>query len=97
MEMKVKMPPVSKCTVSDCGYNKDSKCHARAITIGDGDRPMCDTFFESEAHAKGPQLAGVGACKVSCCMHNTDFACVAEKIAVEPGDDMADCSMFEEE
>lgn len=95
MEMKVNMPRVMTCEVDACAYNKDSKCHARAITIGDDIHPRCDTFFSSNKHVNSPRVAGVGACKVVSCCHNHEYECSAESITVEPAEDMADCMMFE--
>ncbi|AOS97162.1 hypothetical protein AUP74_01731 [Microbulbifer aggregans] len=76
------MPEVAKCAISQCAYNTDSSCHARAITIGDGDNPGCDTYFRNKKHTRSNRSAGVGACKVSACNHNEDFECCADSIDV---------------
>jgi hypothetical protein len=81
--MNIEMPPVNQCDVKTCGYNVEACCHAKAITIGDGDNPGCDTFFNTGKHCKdGERIAGVGACKVSGCQFNNDFECSAESIEV---------------
>jgi hypothetical protein len=83
MKMTIDMPPVSNCDITECAYNMGHNCHARAITVGDGIHPGCDTFFSNTTHThKTKQLAGVGACKVSGCMHNTDYECGADDIIV---------------
>lgn len=83
MKITLDMPIVDGCAVTDCAYNVEQGCHARAITIGDGDTPRCDTFLGASSHTRSNLLsAGVGACKVSACMHNEDFECAAEQIGV---------------
>lgn len=95
MKFTIDMPGVRACDVTACGYNVDQNCHARAITIGDGVHPACDTFFPSERHtADAGQTAGVGACKVSQCQHNSDFECQADAIQVGPHEHHGDCQTF---
>lgn len=96
MKMTIDMPFVEICTISDCGYNKDDKCHARAITIGDGVHPGCDTSFlgaPSRTHAN--HLAGVGACKVTACNFNTDLECSADSITVSMRGDGIQCMTYQ--
>lgn len=88
------MPEVAQCAVSKCAYNVDTACHARAITIGDGSHPGCDTFFKNSSHVKSRRVAGVGACKVSGCAHNTDFECTAESIQVDMNGGAASCQTY---
>ncbi|WP_250458711.1 DUF1540 domain-containing protein [Microbulbifer litoralis] len=76
------MPEVAHCTVASCAYNTDDSCHARAITIGDGDNPGCDTYFTNDTHTRSHRAAGVGACKVADCSFNDDFECSADGIDV---------------
>lgn len=81
--VSVEMPLVAECSANECAYNTDNKCHARAITVGDGVHPGCDTFLGASAHSKARQrTAGVGACKVSGCKFNDDYECMAEQINV---------------
>ena len=82
MKMTVDMPKVTKCSVRKCAYNVEGGCHAKAITIGDGTTPHCDTSFSCGSHCHSKMTAGVGACKVSGCAFNSDFECQAESIAV---------------
>lgn len=92
----IEMPKVNDCSVKKCGYNCDCSCHAKAITIGDGTNPGCDTFFDSNEHAKNTRInAGVGACKVKVCKHNKDFECTADKISVGFNDGKINCLSFE--
>jgi len=57
-------PVVSECSVTECAYNLNSGCHARAIAIGDRVHPGCDTFFSNRNHTQAAmRTAGIGACK----------------------------------
>ncbi len=97
MKMTIDMPFVETCTISDCAYNKDDKCHARAITIGDGIHPGCDTsFLGSPSHTRANSLAGVGACKVSGCSYNNDLECSADSITVSMKNDSIQCMTYQE-
>ena len=92
----MKMAKVNKCEVSDCVYNTDNHCHALAITVGDGDDPMCDTFCQSSTKGgDADELAGVGACKVSNCKFNKQFECDAPEIIVSYHEQKPDCMTFE--
>jgi hypothetical protein len=83
MKLTIDMPIVAECTASECVYNLNKACHARAITIGDGVHPGCDTFLGAKRHASETgRTAGVGACKVTACMHNDDYECSAPTISV---------------
>jgi hypothetical protein len=95
MKLRVLMPEVKSCGAARCGYNVDASCHARAITIGDGDNPGCDTYLESVRHTRDATRAGVGACKVTACRHNLDFECHAEGIEVEMREGEAGCVTYE--
>lgn len=93
--LELEMTQVNTCNQRMCAYNKGNACHARAITIGDGLSPMCDTFFISKAHCNDTShLAGVGACKVSACTHNSDFECQAELIDVAVAGGEVKCMTF---
>ena len=83
MKMTINMSVVSNCEVNDCAYNLENTCNARAITIGNGVHPGCDTFFSNSTHThEFNDLTGVGACKIISCMHNHEFECGAKKIEV---------------
>lgn len=83
MKMTLDMPVVSHCYITNCAYNRDRSCHARAITVGDGVHPGCDTFFDNASHThEALRRAGVGACKVTGCNYNEDFECNAGQIEV---------------
>ncbi len=83
MKMTFSMSVVTHCEVSDCAYNLKNTCNARAVTIGNGVHPGCDTFFSNSTHThEFNEVTGVGACKVISCMHNHEFECGAEKIEV---------------
>lgn len=81
--LAIDMPVVGKCSVGECTYNLHNACQARAITVGDGVHPGCDTFLQAAPHARDSgRHAGVGACKVVACQHNDDYECSADQIAV---------------
>lgn len=90
----IEMPDVATCDARDCAYNKDGGCHARAITVGNGVHPGCDTFLSSQEHSKRSDGAGVGACKVRACKHNEDFECQASAIRVGRRLDVVECLTF---
>ena len=95
MKLTIDMPIVSECSVIECAYNVGQACHARAITVGDGLHPGCDTFLSNHAHTRSVStLAGVGACKVSACRYNDDFECSASDIRVGYKDDDIDCLTY---
>ncbi|SCZ52093.1 DUF1540 domain-containing protein [Thiohalomonas denitrificans] len=95
MKITVEMPNVSECQVSECVYNLEQACHARAITVGDGVKPGCDTYFKAGSHVKrASEIAGVGACKVNGCQYNDDFECQAANIQVGFAGDSIDCLTF---
>ena len=92
----MKMVQVKECSVSECAYNEGNMCHTMAVTIGDRDNPMCDTFCDSQS--KGGErdvIAGVGACKVSSCEYNEGLECRASSISVGRQSDEVDCLTYE--
>lgn len=91
----LEMPVITKCGASECAYNVNSNCHARAITVGDSQHPGCDTFIMGSQHiAHAKQIAGIGACKTACCKHNEDLECMAEGIQVGLVNSQANCMTF---
>jgi hypothetical protein len=95
MEFMLEMPMIEECDVSNCAFNHNETCHAKAITVGDGVTPGCDTFMSASQHVQNTVLrAGVGACKVSGCEHNTDFECGAEGGSVAARDDGVFCMTY---
>jgi len=82
-KLTIEMPLVIHCDIGQCGYNVGKSCHAKAITVGNGKAPHCDTFLDSPKHSKeAKHIAGVGACKVGSCKYNQDFECMADNIMV---------------
>ena len=100
MKHQMGMPPVEDCTASNCAYNQDHKCYAKAITIGQSTHPACDTFLSDDtrlvpAHVVARNVsAGVGACKTVLCQHNDNLECVAPSIRVTSHATHADCVTF---
>lgn len=96
MKVTIDMPHVLTCEVTECAYNDGQACHARAITVGDGVHPGCDTFFVDDVHVRDVTVvAGVGACKVSACRHNRDYQCRTEAIRVGVHEQHGDCMTFD--
>ncbi|UJR85689.1 DUF1540 domain-containing protein [Sandaracinus amylolyticus] len=98
MKFTIEMPDVSACSVDRCAYNVRGACHAKAITVGDGVHPGCDTFTLSQRHTDGEvEAAGVGACKVAICKYNRELECEARSIEVDFDEDeaAATCTTFE--
>ena len=95
MKITIELPVVGKCTVRECAYNSAARCHARAITIGDGTMPHCDTLFRNSGHIHATNIqAGVGACKVSSCSFNEDLECTADSITVGIVDENVECLTY---
>lgn len=95
-KLTIEMPVVARCSVTTCAYNVTEACHARAITVGDGQRPGCDTFFPASHHTLNAMAeAGVGACKVTGCKYNAEYECMAEGIEVAQTANDQRCVTFE--
>ena len=95
MKITLEIPVVQTCEATACAYNAGRRCHAVAITVGDGIHPACDTFFASDHPAReGAHTAGVGACKVTGCLYNSDLECSAGAIRVNVHASHADCATF---
>lgn len=96
--LNVIMSVVRNCAVTHCAYNNANTCHAKAITVGDGQCPGCDTFLDMPnpaAHTTQEGCkAGVGACKVNSCQFNTDYACTADSITVALPGKRALCATY---
>ncbi|MEN3276702.1 MAG: hypothetical protein V7631_2492 [Massilia sp.] len=96
IKIAIEMPAVAACSVSECAYNADNGCHARAITVGDGVHPGCDTFLVATPHSRARERhAGVGACKVSGCRHNDDYECMADRITVGHASQAVSCLTYQ--
>jgi hypothetical protein len=96
MRVTLELPKVDECDAIGCAYNVERACHARAITIGHGVHPGCDTYVSLGRHVAGDDTtAGVGACKVELCRHNQDLECAAPSIRVEVRGDEGECGTFE--
>jgi len=95
-KITLEMPIVTRCMASECVYNANSSCHARAITIGDSIHPGCDTFLAGSLHTRQVnQIAGIGACKTVGCKFNDDHECMAESIQVGIIKSEANCTTFD--
>lgn len=94
-KLTIEMPLVSSCGASQCGYNVNQSCHAKAITVGDYLNPGCDTFLDANRHSTEiKRIAGVGACKIANCRFNDDFECTAEKIVVGQAKQKINCLTY---
>lgn len=95
-KITLEMPMIDKCTATECAYNVDKMCHARAITVGDSIQPGCDTYLAGSRHIRQvKQVAGIGACKTAGCKFNNDFECMAESVQVGMVKHKANCMTFE--
>lgn len=72
MLQTVKMPGVSECTIAQCAYNSNKACHAIAIAIGDGVRPVCDRAFNLPR--LGGSKADKAAHRISAYCHNFEYS-----------------------
>ncbi len=104
-----RIPRVSQCEMTECGFNESQKCHAAGIQVGDqvggavAERPgvtlqdpKCDTFTRNPgAHfGAGDLIAQVGACMANSCSHNEALRCTADGIQVGRHDTHADCKTY---
>ncbi|MGH9237314.1 MAG: DUF1540 domain-containing protein [Vicinamibacterales bacterium] len=95
MKITLEIPVVQTCAATACAYNAGHRCHAVAITVGDGIHPACDTFFASDRPARDvSHTAGVGACKIAGCRYNSDLECAAGAIRVNVHANHADCATY---
>lgn len=95
IEKRIEMAEVAECTIPECVYNRGSRCSARAITVGNGEHPECQTFYSGNHHApKGGEHAGVGACTVAECRHNDGYNCDADRVYVGYQDNEVACLSF---
>ncbi|MHB1216050.1 MAG: DUF1540 domain-containing protein [Thiobacillus sp.] len=93
--MTIDMPIVSECLASECAYNVDMNCHAKAITVGNSLHAGCDTFFPGSGHTKATsRTAGIGACKSTNCTFNEDLECTTESIRVAPAAQEINCMTY---
>ncbi|MDD5457700.1 MAG: DUF1540 domain-containing protein [Candidatus Margulisbacteria bacterium] len=93
--MKNKLVCITDCEVTECAYNKEKMCCTPAITIGDGDCPMCDTSFITKNKGGFDDVSGsVGACKVGSCAYNSAFECIAPGIHVQMHKKHAECGTY---
>jgi hypothetical protein len=92
----IEMPLVSECLASQCAYNVNQNCHARAITVGDTSKhAACDTFMNESHHIHDTKrVAGIGACKATSCKFNDDFECMTETIRIGMVMNEANCMTF---
>jgi hypothetical protein len=91
----MKMPNVLDCNVQECSYNTNKACHAMAITVGDSNCAMCDTYFKSSQKGGASDITGaVGACKENDCKFNNSLECQAPGIHVSGHMGHADCSTY---
>lgn len=88
------VPEVKRCSVSQCFYNLVDGCQAHAITVG-SDKPMCETFAQSESQVNKKGAGEVGACHVKQCAYNDGMFCHScDDIVVGWSADGAMCNTF---
>lgn len=91
----IEMALVSGCSATECSYNRNNACQARAITVGDGAHAACDTYCESSQRAKsGSGSAGIGACKMAGCKFNDGLECMASSVRVGRVQSRVNCMTF---
>ncbi|MCE7080268.1 DUF1540 domain-containing protein [Streptomyces sp. ST2-7A] len=89
------LPLISECTAASCAFNTEHSCHAPAITVGNVQDPLCDTYLTASDKGGDPSSTGrVGACKMADCRHNDHFECHAPGISVGYQDDKVDCLTY---
>lgn len=91
----MEMPKILGCDAMECAYNKDQQCHALAITVGDGSKARCDTFWSGSPQGGDLNvIGGVGACRATGCRFNERLECTATGIQVGHASGEVDCLTF---
>lgn len=94
MSTLMRLPIVSACSATSCGYNHHG-CHAAAITIAPAsEHAHCATYIDTADKAASEDVAAVGACSRADCVHNDHLACGAGSIEVGVSTDGADCLTY---
>ena len=86
---------VQTCKVDGCSFNSHSRCHALAVTIGDGNNPRCDTFVQQGSDGGMETSTRVGACKVAGCVNNKKLVCKANFIDIAFNDNHPCCKNYQ--
>lgn len=91
----IEMPVVSECSATECAYNRNRACQARAITVGNGVHAGCDTYCDSTQRAKRSLAsAGIGACKMADCKFNDGLECMAPSIQMGRVQKQVNCMTY---
>ncbi len=92
----MQLPVILDCDAVECAYNTERRCHAAAITVGDGMKAACDTYWRANQKGGNPDVQGeVGACRADGCRHNSRLECTApEGIRVGHRGGEVDCLTF---
>ena len=83
---------VLTCSVSDCGYNKELRCFAPSIAIGD-DHPYCDTYTQERVPPAETE-GFVSQCLTTMCDFNEGDHCMARGVTLDCHGGHADCATF---
>jgi hypothetical protein len=90
---------VTKCKISGCAYNVDGLCHAPAISIGQGRRPICHTFGQATKNGQTVNtgsIADVEACGMSSCIYNACLKCQSQEILIDYREQQPQCVIFQQ-
>ena len=81
-----------KCTVTNCGYNKDKYCCKGDITVGGRsacttDDTCCESFREKKADSYNNAMDNPCRtisidCEVAKCAYNSNYKCTAEHVDI---------------
>jgi len=86
---------VNSCTATECAYNTEKKCRAMAITVGDMNAAICDTYTpRDEKGGTKMTVANVGACKVADCKHNEHLYCTAATVSIGIKNGKVSCQSY---
>ncbi|MFB9567172.1 DUF1540 domain-containing protein [Saccharopolyspora hordei] len=92
----MEMPLVNSCTATECAFNDHQSCHALAITIGEPQHAVCDTYVTTSVDGGDPNaVAHVGACKMADCRYNSHLECQAPGITVGHEQSLVDCLTYQ--
>ena len=89
-----------KCTVTNCGYNREKYCCKGDITVGGRsacttDDTCCESFREKKADSYNNAMDNPCRtisidCEASNCVYNKEYKCYAEHVDIK-GNGASDC------
>ncbi|MBI2958503.1 MAG: DUF1540 domain-containing protein [Chloroflexi bacterium] len=88
------MTRISACSMAQCTYNQDNRCHTHGIMVGP--HAECSTYTYCNPKAGRAEVkGGIGACLADECKFNESLECCAPDVDVHDHSAHADCRTFQ--